>query len=264
MSAVRMFKNVCLRVLRYTPVLDRMILPSAGYKVLDRAQAERFDDTASGWHNGRSAGWQERAYQKLLNDVRAGNPRLDFRLVAQAIQATEIAKPSVLEVGCGNGYYSEILARLVTGGVDYTGLDYSQAMVESAHHAYPHARFVRGDATKLDFASDSFDIVLNGVSLMHILGYADAIREAARVARAFVIFNCVPVLEGHPTIYLRKYAYGAPTLEMCFSAEELTSLFDESDLEVVEVYPALQYDLEFVTGVPSRMLTYLCRKRLKA
>src|SRR6202030_2559728 len=134
--------------------------------------------------------------------------------------ATQISRPSVLEVGCGNGYYSEILEQLVPAGIEYTGLDYSQAMVDRARLLYPDVSFERGDATKIAFASSSYDIVLNGVCLMHIFQYATAIEEAARVAKYYVIFNCVPVMEGHPTIYLRKFAYGEPTIEIIFSMDE--------------------------------------------
>ena len=53
---------------------------------------------------------QERAYQGLIADMKNGEPRLDFTVAAEAVAATGIAAPRLLEVGCGSGYYSEVFA----------------------------------------------------------------------------------------------------------------------------------------------------------
>jgi SAM-dependent methyltransferase len=264
MAVVRSFKTFCVWILQRVPVLGRHVLPSAGYRCLSRAQAEVFNDSASSWHSRHSADWQANAYLKLLEKLRAGAPRLDFTLAARAVEKTGLPHPVLLEAGCGNGYYSEVLSRLVPGGVDYTGLDYSREMVESARSLYPAARFIQGDSTRLEFADSSFDIVMDGVSLMHILNYRQAIAEYARVARSHVIFNCIPVTDGPQTHYLRKFAYGAPTIEICFGRGELVNLLTAAGLEIVDDAQALAYDLYSVIGYPSTMRTILCRKRLKA
>lgn len=261
MSIVRKLKESVRSVLEYVPLLGPAILASACYRVLTRQQAEAFNDSGASWHRRNSARRQERAYERLLGEMRAGRPRIDFTVAAEAIAQTDIRRPSVLELGCGNGYYSEVFSRLLPNGVDYTGLDYSQAMIESAKLHYPNERFVQGDAANLAYESGSFDIVFDGVALMHILGYAAAIREAARVARSHVILSCVPVVDGHDTIYLQKYAYGAPTIEMQFSASELRELLEQVGVEIVKTWRVFDYDLYHVTGVHSEMVTYLCRKR---
>ena len=129
---------------------------------------------------------QERAYLALIGDMKNGEPRLDFTVAAEAVMATGIAAPRLLEVGCGSGYYSEVFADLVPGGVGYTGIDYSEAMIARARARYPSTAFEVADATRLPYPDDAFDIVFNGVSLMHIIDYQAAIREAARVAGALL------------------------------------------------------------------------------
>ncbi len=64
---------------------------------------------------------------------------------------------------------------------------------------------------------------------MHIVDYAEAIREAARVAAHNCIFHSVPVFADHPTTFLQKYAYGAPVVEVVFAEAELLSLCRRQD-----------------------------------
>jgi len=241
-------------------VLNRALLVSTGYRVLTREGAERAARDASGWHSARSAARQAKAYETLLANLRAGRPRVDLSVAAEAIAATGLTRPSVLEVGCGNGYYSEVLSRLVQGGLSYTGLDYSPAMVESAKERYPEQHFDVGDATALGFSDNAFDIVFNGVALMHILNFEGCIRESARVCRSHAIFHCVPTFVDHQTTYFSKFAYGEPVIEVVFNETDLRAMFAQSGLNVVRIWSSVNYDVFDVVGSHSRMITYLCTK----
>jgi len=68
--------------------------------------------------------------------------------------------------------------------IHYTGLDNSEAMIQLALERYAHRPFVLGEAAALPFVDGTFDIVVNGVSLMHMLRYTSAITECRRVARS--------------------------------------------------------------------------------
>ena len=182
---------------------------------------------SAGWLATRTVIRQERAYQGLIAAMKRGEPRLDFTVAAEAVAATGIARPALLEVGSGSGYYSEVLATLLPGGVHYTGIDYSHAMIARARSYYPSMAFDVADATNLPYADGAFDIVFNGVSLMHIVEYQAAIREAARVAARYCIFHTVPVFDDYRTTFLTKYAYGAPVVEIVFGKQELMSLCNE-------------------------------------
>jgi ubiquinone/menaquinone biosynthesis C-methylase UbiE len=253
---MRKLKTFILALLRYVPVFNRMLLASVGHRLVTRQIAEKGLD---GWHVPSAAARQQRAYEKLMAQFRAGAPRRDLRVAVEAVTATGLSNPTLLEVGCGNGYYSEVF-RAVPGGSRYTGMDYSAAMVDSATRRYPGETFVTGDATAVAFGNGAFDIVVNGVSLMHIVRYREAIAEAARVAAHFVIFHCVPVSESGPTAFLSKFAYGQPVIEIIFSEQELAALFAASNLTLVRVWEAIDYDTAHITGHHSTMVTYLCRK----
>lgn len=112
----------------------------------------------------------------------------------------------VLDVGCGDGITCLILARC--RGVRVVGLDLEPPLFrsdESGAQARRLAglvvqrldqglslddvlaggalRFFRGDATRLSFADDSFDVLLSRSAMEHIVPVERALAEMARVVR---------------------------------------------------------------------------------
>jgi ubiquinone/menaquinone biosynthesis C-methylase UbiE len=252
-------KPLAFRVIRAVPPLERRLLPSAGYRRIDRAEAERIQAAGSGWKNSSSAAWQQVAYDRLLEQMDAGAPRRDLQVAAEAIDAAGFDAPRVLEVGSGGGYHSAIFAALCRSRPDYLGIDYSEDMIASARKRFPDAEFRWGDATALAFDDAAFDIVFEGVALMHILEYRQAIAEIRRVTASHAIFHCVPVFDAHPTEYFSKYAYGEPVTETVFNRAEIEGEFEAAGLTVQQSWHVLDYRVPIVEA-PSYMRTYLCRK----
>jgi SAM-dependent methyltransferase len=258
MKLPRFVRQIGKRVVKATPVLRRHFFSSTDYRVLSGpAEAREMAASSGGWLTERTAARQERAYQDLITDMAHGDPRLDLKAAAEAVAATGIANPSILDVGCGSGYYSDVFAALLAGGVRYTGVDYSDAMIARARARSPLTAFEVADATKLPYAASAFDIVFNGVSLMHVVDYPAVIREAARVAKSHCIFHTVPVFLDHRTTFLRKYAYGAPVVEVVFSKQELMKLCREAGLRLEREWPSIPYDVSEPTGHASTAETYL-------
>jgi ubiquinone/menaquinone biosynthesis C-methylase UbiE len=255
----KLLKSAAKRIIQSLPWLRRQLLPSTDYRVLSGVEEARaLQARSDGWLLSQTVARQERAYARLLSTMRQGAPRLDLQVAAQAIAATGLSHPSLLEIGCGSGYYAEVLATLVPGGVRYTGLDYSSVMIERAKIRYPTFAYEAGDATRLRYPDRAFDIVFNGVSLMHILDYAAAIREAARVADRYCIVHTLPVfLEDHPTTFLQKYAYGAAVVEVVFDEAEFLKLCHEAGLTLLRQWDCLPYDLHEQTGHRSTTKSYL-------
>jgi SAM-dependent methyltransferase len=261
MKLPRFVRQIGKHVVKATPILRRHILTSTDYKVLSGLEeARNVAASSGGWLSARTVARQERAYRALIADMKNGEPRLDFAVAGETVAATGIAKPSLLEVGCGSGYYSEVFADLVPGGVSYTGIDYSEAMIARARSNYPSVAFEVADATRLPYPDNAFDIVFNGVSLMHIIDYPAAIREAARVAGRYCVLHTVPVFDDHQTTYLSKFAYGAPVVEIVFGRSELMSLCSDSGLRLAREWPCIPYDVSEATGHRSTTETYLFAK----
>jgi SAM-dependent methyltransferase len=258
MKLPRLIRQVGKRVVKATPFLRRHFLASTDYRVLSGLQEARdMSASSGGWLAARTVARQERAYQSLIAAMKRGEPRLDFKVAAEAIAATGLAQPRLLEVGCGSGYYADVFATLLPGGVRYTGVDYSNAMIARARARAPSIAFEIADATRLPCADDAFDIVFNGVSLMHIIDYQAAIREAARVAAGYCVFHTVPVFHNHRTIFLQKYAYGAPVVEVIFSKQELLEFCRDAGLRLEREWPSIPYDVFEATGHHSTAETYL-------
>lgn len=249
-------KTILKRIGRKLGILPAAQGSSTAYEVIDRGAAD--DVGLDGWWDQSVAERQDAAYKGLLDEMYAGRLRVDFTVAADAVRATGLASPSLLEVGCGSGYYNEVFAHLLAAPVQYTGLDYSGAMIEVARRRYPAIPFVVGSATDLPFPDGAFDIVMNGVALMHIPDYVKAIAESRRVARRWCIYHTVPVHQNRPTTFLRKNAYGRPTVEISFNESELRQRFAEGGLEVRKVFESVSYDLVAVLGEPTVTKTFVC------
>jgi demethylmenaquinone methyltransferase/2-methoxy-6-polyprenyl-1,4-benzoquinol methylase len=137
----------------------------------------------------------------LINDLQSfGLHRYWKRRVVR------LARPQpgqrALDLCCGTGDLALALARR---GVLVAGLDFSEPMLETAerrlsgipsqepsaglhpthdpHPATPPPRFVRGDAQRVPFLDNSFDIVTVGYGLRNLANWETGLREMRRVAR---------------------------------------------------------------------------------
>lgn len=232
--------------------------PSAGdpqYRKVSRAEAEALTNEA--WLHPDVAAAQADAFDALIAEMAQGRPRRDLQVAAAAVAATGLTAPSLLEVGCGSGYYSAVFDALLPQGVAYSGVDYSPAMIALARQRYPDRDFSVGDATALPFPDRSVDIVFNGVSLMHTLDVEAAIREARRVARKVVIFHTAILVAGVPTTYLTKSAYGRPTAEVIVSEGAFRALLARYGMTILGALDSIPYD-PGVLGRPTQSRTFIC------
>ena len=89
----------------------------------------------------------------------------------------------VLDLACGEGYGSALLARHAAG---VTGVDVSQQAIEHAKRAYAQLRnatFAAGSATKIPAADASFDVAISFETLEHIHEQDEFLAELHRVLK---------------------------------------------------------------------------------
>ncbi|SNY51790.1 23S rRNA m(1)G-745 methyltransferase [Arsukibacterium tuosuense] len=96
--------------------------------------------------DARRAFLESAAYQPLSDAVN--------KLVLQAAAAT------VLDLGCGEGYYSGRLQQASEQAIRLSGIDISKAAVKYAARHYPAIDFAVASAYQLPFADNSFDSII--------------------------------------------------------------------------------------------------------
>ena len=122
----------------------------------------------------------------LLNHLLSGNVDKRWRReVARSLRSSLIGGARVLDVACGTGDLSFVLADAGAGRV--LGLDFCRPMLEVARRkAAEDSRtvpFVEGDALSLPFADETFDAVTIAFGLRNLAGVSEGLRELRRVLR---------------------------------------------------------------------------------
>lgn len=138
---------------------------------------------------------------------------------------------TILDIGAGSGIYSEVLRRAGYNW-NYRAADYSMAFKHFAAEKYPEVPYDWEDATRLSYQDDQFDVVLHGCCLIHIRDWEKAIKEAARVAKRFVIFHRTPLVVGGHQYWLKE-AYGVPCFDIWFDDSEFMRVCKENGLKHV-------------------------------
>ena len=144
----------------------------------------------------------------LLNHLLSGNVDKSWRrLVARTLQPSLVEGARVLDVACGTGDLSRVLAR--AGAASVIGLDFCRPMLEIARHkAADDDRtllFVEGDALRLPFADGAFDVVTIAFGLRNLAGVEEGLRELLRAlrpgGRAAVLEFSSPVVPGFRALF---------------------------------------------------------------
>ena len=92
----------------------------------------------------------------------------------------------VLEVGCGAGGFTEMMAAALQGKGQWVALDHDEALLAQARGSVAldvPVSFEKGGALALPFPNGSFDAVVSALLLCVLPSPLDALREMARVTK---------------------------------------------------------------------------------
>lgn len=229
---------------------------STGYEALD-------PDAASAPENALSSAWRDPSIPPRQRALVHGELGRMYRgdvpppFAALAGILAPVARPglTLLEIGCGAGYYAEVLEYLVRPPLAYVGVDYSTPMLRTARDWYPDTPFAVSDGAALPFANGSFDVAVSSCVLLHVQDWRRHVPETVRIAKSFVVLHRTPVYRTRPTAAFRKLAYGVPTFELVFNEREILDAF-------ATVGATLHAELTLHADAENdeRVVTYLLRK----
>ena len=132
-----------------------------------------------------AAGEGEKMEQHHLDITRKTLALMDLRLGQR-----------ILDLGCGSGWATRLLARAAGAGARVVGLDISDAMVQLAGETsqeFSNVRYVVGSTASIPEPENSFDRVLSIESFYYYPDQSLALEEVLRVmapgGRLFILIN---------------------------------------------------------------------------
>ena len=151
-------------------------------------------------HSGRGS---------VTGDVSIGRYREIFHEIPEG--------SAVLDVACGNGYGSALMARRAKQVI---GVDISEQVIEKAKNTYnERLEFRVGSATAIPAESNSVDVLVSIATIEHVPDDTSFVREVFRVVKP----------GGKAIIYTPQNRFGKiptwPWHEREYSIDELTNLF---------------------------------------
>lgn len=103
----------------------------------------------------------------------------ECRMLLRAVEPRQ--GESLLDVGCGTGWFTRRMARLP--GVQVTGLDINADWLAYARECDAASNYIEGDALALPFADSCFDGVVSIAALCFTADWRRAVGEIVRVSR---------------------------------------------------------------------------------
>lgn len=140
----------------------------------------------------------------------------------------------VWDVGCGPGQTTKFLKDL---GIEISGLDLSEGMLEQARAIHPEIHFRRGNVLELDFADDSLAGVVAFYAVVHFTEEqaATACHEVFRVLQPGGIF-LLAFHVGEETVHLDEFLGKKIDIDfMLFRTVFISGCLQDCGFEKVEI-----------------------------
>jgi ubiquinone/menaquinone biosynthesis C-methylase UbiE len=163
-----------------------------------------------------------------------GGQLIDRREKEAVLDAiTPLEDQSVLEIACGTGRFTVLLANQ---GVDVVGLDISAAMLQQGRTKASQSdlagtiAFLRGNAAQLPFRDDQFDTVI-AMRFFHLADDPLAfLEEMRRVARDQIVFDTFNRFSSRSV-----YNWALPMGSRLYSKSEVSVLLAKANLTLTDV-----------------------------
>ncbi len=140
------------------------------------------------------------SYTDFISFIKEENrPSGGKKSIRDIVQNSFINKDSkILEIGCTNGFSSLEIAKIV--GCSVIGIDINENSVKNANDRIKinkldssKIKFQYGNAEKLEFGDESFDLIVSGNALSFVRDKSKAMNELLRVLKPNGFISIVPI-----------------------------------------------------------------------
>ncbi len=225
--------EILIRHLRYK-MLKLSTQKSPSININDKIQRiEKIDINnllLDAWKSPTIPMLQREIVQSELEQMYKCNTPILFDVLAKLLSPIINNNSDILEIGCSSGYYSEIIEYILGKKINYTGLDYSEAFINSAKELYPKSSFITANAEDIPLDDNSVDIVISSGVIQHSTKYSEQIASAVRVSGNYIIFHRLPICKKRPTHFNKKEIYSVDILEVRFNEQEIFDVFNTNNL----------------------------------
>ncbi len=171
----------------------------------------KYGDSLKGpGHEGMSEQENEKAYQAAAQ----------IFINACLNSGIDLANARILEIGCGTGFYTGIMANL--GAKNYLGVDITDVLFPKLKQKFPNFQFIKKDITT-DAISGEFDLIVMIDVIEHI------VKEKKLNSAMQTIKNCLSDEGAFIIAPLRKAKRRELFYVNFWSPEDLKSRFDNWD-----------------------------------
>lgn len=147
-------------------------------------QFQNFEEENIHYWTGRTDGYSNVNQEELASDQKTVWGRVLAEKIAAHFPKKAPEEIRVLDVGTGPGFFAILLAEL---GYQVTAVDYTASMLEAAaenaKETAEKIRFLQMNAEKLEFAENSFDVIVSRNLTWNLHHPEEAYREWVRVLK---------------------------------------------------------------------------------
>lgn len=205
----------------------------------EKMTAEQFDKMASSYSEGLWGIYFRHCYRKI-------------REIAKLYVKPE---SRILDLGCGTGGLELNLSSLLNENGKIIGVDISPKMIEVAnfiiegdkcYNKYKNIKFILGEADKLPFPDDYFNLVFCLNSLHHHFNQCDTINEISRIMKAGGFFILLDPFLDNPIRkfwgLVLKFLFNEPDAKY-HTKKSLEYLFDKGSMKLLKQESFLYFAL---------------------
>tara|TARA_B110001454_G_scaffold218027_1_gene244830 strand:- start:2276 stop:3094 length:819 start_codon:yes stop_codon:yes gene_type:complete len=171
-----------------------------------------------------------------LHQLKLGNTLYTFEILKDVFTLffffAEDPHLSVLDIGCGSGYYCDILQHFFPNLYKYHGCDTQPEIIQIAKEYYPFIDFRVQDLTNMKYNDKEFDISIFSHGSTNMFKYNEVFEEACRITKKYIILHRICVTNEH-ACSKRSLHYYLPSISHSFNNKTIFDIFEKHNFTLI-------------------------------